>query len=331
MFPILFDIPLPFSLFGHSSLTIYSFGAMVAVAILTAAWLTGKDLDRLYREGRLKGVRVPIEEKNRKGRKGPSTRLAPPSALVGTMVVFAVVFGFVGAKFFHVLENLDSFLMAPGRMLFSGGGFTFYGGLIVAAIAIAMLVRKKGLRIPLVADAVAPGLMIGYGIGRIGCYLAGDGDWGICSNLANKPGWIPARLWSETFPNSILDQGNQWVNDAVILNGCGPLADGVYPTMLYEFAMALALFGVLWSLRRHPFRAGWLFSLYLFLNGMERFLIELIRVNNEFQLLGLTVTQAEVIATVLMLAGAAGMAFTSRRRPLDSVPADGRTTQPASV
>src|SRR5690606_9074133 len=88
--------------------------------------------------------------------------------------------------------------------LFSPAGLTFYGGLICAGLAIAYYVRKKGLAVPRVADAVAPSLILGYGIGRIGCYLAGDGDWGKCSALSQKPAWIPDFLWSETFPRNIL-------------------------------------------------------------------------------------------------------------------------------
>ena len=145
----------------------------------------------------------------------------------------------LGSKLFHILENLDRFAEDPAGMIFSTGGLTFYGGLIVAGLWIAWYVRQKGLRIPDVADAIAPSLLLGYGIGRIGCYLAGDGDWGICSSLANKPGWLPDWLWSETFPNNIL---NLDVAQRCALE-YGPQYDGVFPTMLYEFAMAAALFG----------------------------------------------------------------------------------------
>lgn len=299
MYPRLIQIPLPFHIGSIDTITIYSFGAMVAIAVLTAAWLSRLEMDRLYAAGRLKGVRIPVEDKG-KNRRRSAYQVVSPSALVGTIVVMVVVFGFIGAKLFHILENLDEFMLNPLGMVFSSGGFTFYGGLILAGLAIAWYVRKHSLNVPTVADAMAPGLMLGYGIGRIGCHLAGDGDWGIPSNLSAKPSWIPTWLWAETYPHNIL--------------GVHLAPPGVYPTSIYEFLMATALCGVLWAVRKHPFKAGWLFSLYLVLAGMERFLIELIRVNNTFTELGITFTQAELISVCLVLAGSVGLALTTRRR-----------------
>ncbi len=285
LFKDLLGIELPFP--------IYSFGAMVAVAVLMATWLTARELDRRYRAGEIGGVRV--RERDDRGR--VRTRQTSPSALVGTMTLVAVGFGFVGAKIFHILENLDTFVLDPLGMIFSTGGFTFYGGLIFGALGVVWYARKKGISVPVLADAAAPGLMLAYGIGRIGCHLAGDGDWGIAANLAAKPDWLPMWLWAESYPHAII----------------GPPPQPVYPTSLYEFAMAVVLFGVLWALRKHPFRPGWLFSLYLVFNGLERFLIEQIRVNNRFDLLGLSVTQAEVIAVLLMVGGIVGLIWHWRR------------------
>ncbi|GIV61365.1 MAG: hypothetical protein KatS3mg044_0231 [Rhodothermaceae bacterium] len=282
-----FELPIP----------IYSFGAMVALAFLVAAWLTRRELDRLYAEGRLPAVRIPEEGEKGKRRR---YRQASPGTIVGNLTIIAVVGGFVGAKVFHILENLPDFFANPLGMLFSTGGFTFYGGLIVAALGIAWYVRRQGLPVWTVADAVAPGLMIAYGIGRIGCHLAGDGDWGVPADLSARPSWLPTWLWAETYPNNIL--------------GRDLSQTPVYPTPIYEFVAATLLFAVLWRLRKHPFLSGWLFSLYLFLNGLERFAIELIRVNVRFDLFGLSVTQAEVIAVLLMVAGLFGMVRTWKRR-----------------
>ncbi len=286
-------------LFGvNFPLPIYSFGAMVAAAVLTAAWLLGKELERLHAAGRIDSIRVSAAGEKGSRRRNP-TEQKSPSVLVGTVTILALVSGFAGAKLFHILENLGAFARDPLGMLFSTGGFTFYGGLIVAGFALAWYVRKKGIPVWTFADAVAPGLLIGYGIGRIGCHLAGDGDWGIASNMSAKPDWLPKWLWAETYPRNIL---NVHIPEP-----------GVYPAPLYEFAMSLLLFAALWALRKHPFRSGWLFSLYLVFAGIERFLIEQIRVNNTFDLLGMTVTQAEVISVLLILAGLAGLAVTTRR------------------
>ena len=285
-----FELPFP----------IYSFGFMVALAVMLAAWLTQRELDRLYGLGRVSGVRVKPDRKGKARGKHGSGNLVSPSSLMGTVTVIAVVAGFAGAKVFHILENLDAFLLAPGRMIFSTGGFTFYGGLVIAALSIAWFVRRHGVPVPTFADAVAPGLMIAYGVGRIGCHLSGDGDWGIPANLGAQPSWLPDWLWAETYPNNIL--------------GIDLSAHPVYPTPLYEFGATLLLFAVLFAFRNHPFRAGWLFSLYLVLNGVERFLIEKIRVNNVLDVFGIESTQAELIAVALMALGAFGLVRLTRRR-----------------
>lgn len=290
MHPRLLEIP-----FGDTTITIYSYGFMVAVAILVASWLTGLELNRLQASGRFGTIRVKSGGDKGRGRKRKGAakgEVVRPSDLVGTMTILAAVFGVLGSKLFHILENLDQFLRAPADMIFSTGGLTFYGGLIIAGLAIAWYAKSKGIHVPTLADAVAPGLMLAYGIGRLGCHLAGDGDWGIASSLAGKPGFIPEWLWAETYPNNIL--------------GVTIAEPGVYPTSIYEFAACALLFGLLWSLRKHTFRAGWLFMAYLFLNGVERLLIEQIRVNRKFDLLGLEVTQAEVISSVLIVVGLAG-------------------------
>lgn len=290
---------------------IYSFGAMVAVAIMTAAWISSKELDRLHAGGLIDGIRVPNDRKAKR----VTYSEASPSALMGTVTVIVVFGGFLGAKVFHILENLDSFFADPWGMIFSSGGFTFYGGLIFATIGVVWLLKKKGLNVGRFIDAVAPSLILAYGIGRIGCHLAGDGDWGIPSDPAAKPGFLPGWLWAETYPNNILTGA--------------PLPEPVYPTSLYEFAAGVLLFLLLWAIRKHKHAPGWLFSMYLVVAGAERFLIEKIRVNNEFDLLGLTVTQAEVISTVLMALGVAGLIRTWRPKPGQEVGTD--ATEPEGV
>lgn len=307
IFPDLFGFELP--------IPIYSFGAMVAIAVLTAAWLLRLELDRLYAAGRFPGVHFQAQSKDKKRRE--TLKEQSPAVLVGTITILAMATGFAGAKLFHILENLPDFSRDPFGMIFASGGFTFYGGLLVAAGALSWYVRKKGLKVWTFADAIAPGLMIAYGIGRIGCHLAGDGDWGIVSNLQLKPEWLPMWLWAETYPNNILNMDLP--------------SPGVYPTPLYELAMAAILFGILWAARKHPFRPGWLFSVYLIFAGIERYLIEKIRVNNVFDVLGLEVTQAEVISVLIIVSGLVGLALTMRKRNNSGVKVEnrGRTVAPS--
>jgi phosphatidylglycerol---prolipoprotein diacylglyceryl transferase len=282
---------------------LYTYGLMLATAILLATWLTRIELDRMYRIG-LVGP-VEIREPGKKGR--TKTTKASPSVLIWTMMLLAAFFGVAGAKLFHIFDNFGDFMTRPGAYLLTADGLAFYGGMIVAALALAYYCKLKGVHIGAFLDAVAPGLMLAYGVGRIGCYLAGDGDWGICSSLADKPAWIPGFLWSETFPNNYLGRD--------LLAECGPGFDGVYPTMLYEFALGVILAGVLWGFRKHLFKPGWLFSFYLVLAGLERFAIEQIRTNVVwFDIAGFEFTQAMIISVFLVIGGAVAIFVLGRRR-----------------
>ncbi len=296
MYPRLLEIPLPVEFLGMDSITIYSFGAMMAIAFLTAAWLTRRELDRQYTNGLISAAK--ISTKSRSGKKQYTQ--ASPAYMVGTVTVIAVVGGIIGAKIFHILENWGEFVLNPAAMIFSQGGLTFYGGLIFAAGGIIWYVRKSEVSLFRFVDAILPTVLLAYGIGRIGCHLAGDGDWGIPADPDKQPEFIPDWLWGETYPNNILGQTLP--------------ESGVYPTSIYEFIMASVLFGVLWSLRNHPFKAGWLASLTILFFGVERLLIEQIRVNNLFNVFGLEVTQAEVISVFMIIVGVTGLSLLTRRR-----------------
>ena len=224
-----------------------------------------------------------------------------PEDRVGDITLLALVFGLAGAKLFDIFENWTDFLRRPSDYLFSPAGLTMYGGLICAAIAIAVYARKHKIGFLHLSDAVAPGLMLAYGIGRLGCQLSGDGDWGIVSDLATKPSFLPDWAWSYTYPNNVIEAG-------IPIPGCeGPycnvLPEGVYPTPLYESVASITLAFVLFYLKKHVKTAGVIFSYYLIFNGLERFIIEKIRVNNQLNFLGLQPTQAEVISTLLFLTG----------------------------
>ena len=228
-----------------------------------------------------------------------------PYQLVGNITLIAAVAGILGAKIFHNLENIDDFLADPIGQLLSFSGLTFYGGLICGAIAVIYYAKKYGINYKIISDAAAPGLMLAYGIGRMGCHFSGDGDWGI-TNLAPKPEWlsfIPDWAWAYTYPNNVINAG-------VPIEGCvGPYCNEllypVFPTPIYEIVMALGLFALLWYLRKRINISGMLFGIYMVVSGLERFLIEKIRVNTKYILFGQEITQAELISLAMIIIGLA--------------------------
>ena len=234
-----------------------------------------------------------------------------PYELVGNMTMIAAVSGIIGAKIFHNLENIGEFIADPIGQLMAFSGLTFYGGLIAGAIAVIWYGKKYKIKALVLSDAAAPGLMIAYGIGRIGCQLSGDGDWGII-NVASKPDWLtflPDWMWSFTYPHNVINEG-------IPIEGCTgkycmELANPVWPTPFYEVVMAGFIFVFLWSIRKRIKLDGILFFTYLAINGVERFFIEKIRVNTEYNILG-GITQAEIISSCLVIFGSLGVLFIYR-------------------
>jgi len=226
-----------------------------------------------------------------------------PQDRVGEIIILGLVFGLLGAKLFDIFENWSDFLTRPSDYIFSAEGLTFYGGLICASIAIWIYARKHKIGFWHLNDAAAPTLMLAYAVGRIGCHVSGDGDWGI-PNIKPKPfSWLPDWMWAYKYPHNVarMDQNNP-------IPGCEgkfcfELSQPAFPTSFYETIICLILFLVLWSLRKKLKIPGTLFALYLMLNGLERFFIEKIRVNNRLNLFGFQPTQAEVISTLLFLTG----------------------------
>jgi phosphatidylglycerol:prolipoprotein diacylglycerol transferase len=218
------------------------------------------------------------------------------------MTIIALVFGLLGAKLFDIFENWSDFLKNPSAYIFSPAGLTFYGGLICAALAIWLYARRHKIGFWHLNDAAAPGLMLAYAVGRIGCHVAGDGDWGI-DNTRPKPfSWLPDWLWAYNYPHNVNEAGVR-IAGCIDAKYCNELPQPVYPTAFYETLICLVLFAILWSLRKRLKIPGILFAVYLMLNGIERFFIEKIRVNNRMDLLGFHPTQAEVISTLLFLVG----------------------------
>jgi len=242
-------------------------------------------------------------EKNKQKLPKPEKRTIRiwPQDRVGEITILALVFGLLGAKLFDIFENWSDFLKHPSSYLLSPSGLTFYGGLICAAIAIWVYARKHNIGFWHLNDAAAPTLMLAYGLGRIGCQISGDGDWGIVNTNPKPFNWLPDWMWAYNYPNNVNEAGVPI--PGCVGKYCNELNPPVYPTPFYEIVVCLLLFGLLWSLRKKLKTPGTLFALYLMVNGLERFFIEKIRVNTRLNIFGLQPTQAEVISTLLFLTG----------------------------
>jgi prolipoprotein diacylglyceryl transferase len=236
-----------------------------------------------------------------------------PQDRVGEITILALIFGLLGAKLFDTFENWDSFLKDPSS-IFSARGLTWYGGLICASLAIWWYAKKHKITFWHLNDAAAPVLMLAYSLGRIGCQVAGDGDWGI-PNLKPKPlSWIPDWMWSYKYPHNVNEEGIKMAN-CLDTKYCNELEFAVYPTPLYEIIICFLLFLIIWSLRKRFKVPGTLFAFYLILNGLERFFIEKIRVNIPTKIFGVTMTQAELISGCLVITGIVLWYYLKKKNP----------------
>ncbi len=227
-----------------------------------------------------------------------------PYEQVGTITIIAAVSGILGAKLFHNLENIDDLLADPVGSLLSFSGLSFFGGLICAMVLIIWFARKNNIKTLHLMDATMPGLVLAYGIGRMGCQISGDGDWGI-PNDAPMPEWLsfmPEWVWKYNYPNNVL--GIDLKQDFAQM-GLVSLTGYAYPTPLYEVVMATVIFIFLWSIRKKLVSPGMMSSAYFLLMGIERLVIEQVRINNK--LFGLGITQAEIISVVMILIGITGI------------------------
>lgn len=222
---------------------------------------------------------------------------------MGYITMIALVAGLVGAKVFHNLEYWDDFIKDPWEALISFSGLTFYGGLICGAIGVLWYARKQGIPALHMLDTGAPTMMLAYALGRVGCQISGDGDWGI-ANTAAKPDWLswaPDWMWAYDYPNNVNNEGVEMAN--CVRDNCYHLEPMVFPTPFYETIMCLFLFVVLWKLRKKVNIPGVLFAIYMIFNGVERFFIEKIRVNSTTNWFGIEITQAEKISSAMILIG----------------------------
>ncbi|MBZ5644599.1 MAG: prolipoprotein diacylglyceryl transferase [Acidobacteriia bacterium] len=226
--------------------TLGTYGLMVAVALISAFFILRADFARR---------RVS----------------ADAEAIIG----ITGLAGLAGSRLYHLLESPAEFFADPWPQLFSTMGFAFFGAVIGGFLALLLLARRFKIPALLMLDVASPAAALGYGIGRIGCLLSGDGDYGIPTSLP----------WGMSFPNGIV-----------------PTTDRVHPTPIYEFLVAILIFWILWKLGERGLKSrapnGMIFAAYLVLTGIARFLVEIIRINPR-SFYGLSNAQAASVVSVI--------------------------------
>jgi phosphatidylglycerol---prolipoprotein diacylglyceryl transferase len=250
-------------------LTIATFGLMVAAATVAAYYVLRADLARRGIAGENSGV-------------------------AEAFIALPCLAGIIGAKLYHALQTPGDLLADPMGQLFSQYGFAWFGGLIAGAGAFVWLAWRKKIPLLTALDAGSPAAALGYGIGRIGCLLSGDGDYGTPTSLP----------WGMSFPNGLV-----------------PTNQRVHPTPIYELIVACVIAWALWRLGARqikadkassgtrsgsarpaikvPTRQGIVFATYLILTGAARFLVEFIRINPR-SFFGLTNAQAASVASLVL-------------------------------
>jgi len=240
-------------------LTIPTFGLMVAAGLLAAAYLLQTDFDRrreqFLRSGDMKNAGKPSHHDE------------------GFLIIgIAGLAGLVGAKLYHALQDPPTWKAE----LFSRYGFAWFGGFLGGFVALVFLARHYGIPVLEFMDLSSPAAAVGYAIGRIGCLLSGDGDYGVPTTLP----------WGMSFPNGVV-----------------PTTERVHPTPLYEFFIWLAIAAFLWHMGRKAVIGsrpmGEIFCGYLILTGVARFLIEFIRINPR-SFFGLSNAQTASLASIAL-------------------------------
>jgi phosphatidylglycerol:prolipoprotein diacylglycerol transferase len=276
-------------------LQIPTFGLMVAAAMLAAYFMLRADLAR-------RGI------------------AAKDSGLAEAFIALPCLAGIIGAKLYHVLESPRELFADPIGQLFSRYGLAWFGGLIAGFAAFVWLARRRKIPLMTMLDVGSPAAVLGYGIGRIGCLLSGDGDYG-------KPTNLP---WGMSFPHGLVPTTQTCVEWG------WPSSCRVQPTPIYEFIAACAIAWVLWRLgsrqiaamratgkvqspaRLSAFPAGKIFAAYLLLTGVERFLVEFIRINPR-SFFGMTNAQTAGLASIIV-----GALLWQKLRTRQRVTADSR-------
>jgi phosphatidylglycerol:prolipoprotein diacylglycerol transferase len=207
--------------------------------------------------------------------------------VASTLVVAAALGGIVGAKIYYAI------LFGDWRLLFDRAGLVWYGGLIGGFLACSWIIMRNKVDYLTAADAAAPGLSIGYALGRIGCFLVGD-DYGSPTDA-----WYGIAFPKGAPPTTAYELRRFGVNVDPSIPDYQVLK--VHPTQLYETFAALIMFGILMALNRRPHRRGLAWGLFLIMLGIERFLVEIVRAKDD-RFLG-PFTVAQLISVLLVIAG----------------------------
>ncbi|MDB9932236.1 prolipoprotein diacylglyceryl transferase [Flavobacteriales bacterium] len=242
-----------------------------------------------------------------------------PHEHMGNVTLIGIVGGIGGALIFATLEKpwLITELISNPSLGFSHlyNGLTVYGGVILSVFGCVYYFWKQKLPISQYLDALGPTVLFAYGVGRIGCQLAGDGDWGE-DNLAVQPdflAFLPDWMWAYDYPNNINNEGIE-IENSIFPDYNHKLENPVYPSPIYEMFMCFGLFAFIWSLRKKLTAPMMMFSIYILVTGLERILIESIRVNTKYpDGIFEGFTQAEVISVSLIILGILGIVFSYRQ------------------
>ena len=262
-------------LFQIGPVPVYSYGLFLGISFIVASYLLSKEFKRKKMD---ENVAVNI-------------------------TFLALIGGVIGAKLLYIVEEWSYITSLPSNKLFttdglfSAQGLTFYGGFILATVFIYFYVRSKKIPFLRVCDAAAPSLTIGYGIARIGCHLAGDGDYGL--PVSEFASWVP---WGTNYSNGTVPPSAAFRGTEIARKFGGVVPDNVlcHPTPVYEFILGLIIFSILWYYRKKFKVDGKLFFIYLILSGAARLMVEFIRLNPKI-IFGLS--EAQLISVILITIG----------------------------
>lgn len=277
-------------------LTLYSYGLMMALGFMAAYIVLQKEHQRLK-----------FNVNN-----------------AGTLIIIGLICGIAGAKLLYIIDEWNQFLQDPVGMIFSPAGLVWYGGFAGGLIGMFVYIRKKRLPILQYLDMIGLGGMIGYAVGRLGCHVAGDGDYGIPTNLpwgtiyANgtvKPTHA-ARDYFMRNPEAA-ERWNYHELSARVVDSdrFGVITEfdttvAMHPTPVYEFLMGVVIFFILWKLRLKLQIPGMLFGVYLMLMAVQRFGIEFLRLN---PVTAFGLSQAQLFSVLLFFVGM-GVVFVLRKK-----------------